>query len=67
MKRQLTDATLKNFHIILAAIDAGLACPDALDLLQVSHALKEVGELKLATEYERRARRFLPNLQKDLT
>jgi hypothetical protein len=57
----------KKLRLLLAAIDSGVVCPDPLELAAAAHILKEHGELALSREYERRARRFFPQLRRDLS
>lgn len=57
----------KKMRALLDKIDAGQAAPDPLDLLMVAGLLKDHGEWSLARDYERRARRLLPKLRRDLS
>ena len=63
----LPDDFAKKICVMLAAIDAGVVRPDPLNLLRAAGVLKDAGELSLARECERLARRKLPNPPRHLS
>ena len=67
MSAGLPDDLAKRICVMLAAIDVGVVRPDPLKLLRAAGVLKDAGELSLALECERLARRKLPNPSRDLS
>lgn len=56
----------RKLRVMIAAIDAGQLTPDPLELLWAADVCKQHGELTIARELQRIARRLLPNLSRDL-
>jgi hypothetical protein len=67
MNQHFTDTLGHKLRTLLVLIDAGAVTPDPFDLLWAAGVCKDNGELRLARELERVARRLLPNLSKDLS
>jgi len=61
-----TDELGRKLRNMLLLIEAGKIHPDPFDLLWAAGVCKDAGELWLARDLERVARRQLPNLSKDL-
>ena len=67
MSDEIPPELAKKIRWLLAAMDRGEVSPDETELAVVSQILKDHGEPWLAMECERRARRLLPNLRRDLS
>lgn len=61
-----SDELGRKLRNMLRLVDAGVLRPDPFDLLWAAGVCKDAGELQLARDLERVARRFLPNLARDL-
>lgn len=63
----LSHETVKKLALIRDLINAGAMRPDPIQIAWAAGALKDVGELALARDYERIARRLMPQFRRDLT
>lgn len=67
MSDQFSDNLGRKLTNMLRLIDAGVLRPDPFELLWAAGICKDAGELDLARQLERAARRQLPNLSRDLS
>jgi hypothetical protein len=67
MNSPFSDELGRKLRNMLLLIEAGKIHPDPFDLLWAAGVCKDAGELWLARDLERVARRQLPNLSRDLS
>jgi len=63
----LSEDLVRKLWLLRDCIDAGLVQPDPIQCAWASSVLKDAGELALARDFERIARRLLPLFQRDLS
>jgi hypothetical protein len=67
MNQIFSDELGRKLRNMLVLIEMGKIRPDAFDLLWAAGVCKDAGEVRLARDLERVARRQLPNLSRDLS